>query len=79
MYNEAIGEFTEAIRLKPNFAIAHYNLARVYAQRNEKSAAIKSLKNAINLDSRYANLAQNEKAFDNIRESLEFQQMVGGE
>lgn len=79
MYNEAIGEFTEAIRLKPNFAIAHYNLARVYAQRNDKSAAIESLKNSIKLDNRYADLAQNEKAFDNIRESPEFQQMLGGE
>ncbi len=61
------------------FAIAHYNLTRVYAQRNDKSAAIESLKNSIKLDNRYAHLAQNEKAFDNIRESPEFQQMLGGE
>jgi len=76
MYDKAIYEFNEAIRLKPNFAIAHYNVARAYSQRNEKSNAIESLKKAISLDNKYVDVAKTDKAFENIRDSVEFQNLV---
>ena len=77
MYDNAIVEFKEAIRLKPDFAIAYYNIARAYSQRSDKINAVESLKKAIDLDSGYINSAKTEEAFDNIRESIEFQELIG--
>jgi len=76
MSDDAIDEFQKAIRFKPKFAIAYYNLARAYAQKNDSQKAIESLKQAIHLNDKFANFASTEKAFENIRNSLEFQELI---
>ncbi len=37
---EAIGEYKEAIRLKPDYATAHYNLGVTYVESGNRNAAM---------------------------------------
>ena len=76
LYDNAIDEFHRAISFKPQFAIAYYNLARAYAQKNEKQKSIESLKQAIHLNHKFINPASTEKAFENIRNSVEFRELI---
>ena len=65
-----------AIAIDPNHAQAHYNLARAYALKNEKTLSIESLQKAITLDRRAIEASKTNSEFDNIRESSEFQQLI---
>jgi len=76
MYDNAIDEFKMAVRFKPKFAIAYYNLARAYSQKNNKSKSIEALKRAIHLNNKFVDLASTEKAFENIRDSVEFRELI---
>jgi tetratricopeptide (TPR) repeat protein len=76
LYDNAIDEFQMAIRFKPKFSIAYYNLARAYSQKNEKQKSIESLKQAIHLNRKFIDFASNEKAFENIRDSVEFRELI---
>jgi tetratricopeptide (TPR) repeat protein len=40
MHRKAIEKYKEAIRIKPGFAAAHYNLAITYLILNERNAAL---------------------------------------
>jgi len=77
--DEAIAEFKTAISLDPNYANAHYDLARAYSLKNEANLAIESLQKAIELDKEYIKKAETESRFDNIRKSLEFQKLIGSQ
>jgi len=78
-------EFQRVIAMPPypDFAEAHYHLACVYSLKNEKEQAIEWLQKAIVLDETvvyrkiYAPGVETGVSFDNIRESLEFQQLIG--
>ena len=72
----AIDSYKKAIAIKPNNARAHYNLARAYSLKGEKTLSIESLQKAISLDWIVIEAAKTESDFDNIRESPEFQQLV---
>ena len=76
MYDNAIDEFQMAIRFKPKFAIAYYNLARAYSQKNDKQKSIEALKQAIHLNNKFRDSASSEKAFENIRNSVEFRELI---
>ncbi|MFQ6039389.1 MAG: tetratricopeptide repeat protein [Candidatus Poribacteria bacterium] len=78
MYEIAMDEFQMAIRFKPKFAIAYYNLARTYSQSNDRRKSIESLRRAIHLNDKFIDFAISEKAFENIRDSLEFRELIGG-
>ena len=76
MYDNAIDEFQMAVRFKPKFAIAYYNLARVYSQKNDRQKSIESLKQAIHLNHKFTDSASTDKAFENIRDSVEFRELI---
>ena len=44
----------EAVRLKPDYARAHFNLGGVLTQRGQLDAAIEEFQNALNLKPDYA-------------------------
>lgn len=76
LYDNAIDEFKMAVRFKPKFAIAYYNLARAYSQKNNQPKSIEALKRAIHLNDKFIDLAGAEKAFENIRNSVEFRELI---
>jgi len=76
MYDNAIDEFKMAVRFKPKFAIAYYNLARAYSQKNNQPKSIEALKRAINLNDKFIDLASTEEAFGNIKDSVEFRELI---
>jgi tetratricopeptide (TPR) repeat protein len=59
-YQEAIGEFQAAVKLKPDFAEAHYHLAQAHSHAGEKALA----KREFDL---YQRLHQKEMAEDEVR------------
>ena len=75
-FNEAIAEYQKSIRINPNHAETHYNLARAYSLKGKKPLFIESLQKAISLDRRAIETAKMDSDFDNIRESSEFQKLI---
>jgi tetratricopeptide (TPR) repeat protein len=49
MHKEAIRAFKQAIRIKPDMALAHYNLAVVYEKSGMHKEAIEASKQAIRI------------------------------
>ena len=58
MTEEAIGYFKEAIRIRPDFALAHYNLGAALVAEGNNKEAISHYKIAIKLKPNFA-LAHN--------------------
>jgi len=50
----AIADYSEAIRLDPNYALAYHNRGRAYVEKNEHDRAIADYSEAIRLDPKYA-------------------------
>ncbi|GAJ13974.1 unnamed protein product, partial [marine sediment metagenome] len=48
-YDEAIEEYTDAIELDPNLAVAYYNRGRAYKELGKKSEAIDDFEKCIAL------------------------------
>ena len=76
MYQEAEDICKKAIELEPDYAPAYYNLACVYALRNESSAAIQCLKNAIEKGFGDRDLLLKDKELDNIRDEPGFVELM---
>ncbi len=73
---KAITEFKTALSITPNLVGAHYNTARAYSLKKERILAVESLQKAFTLDRRMIEVANADDAFDDIRESPEFQQLI---
>lgn len=73
----AIAAYDEAIKLRPSFSNAWYNRAIVYSQQNDIPKALASLKEAIALRKLWAQEAQNDVNFQNLRDNSEFRTLVG--
>jgi tetratricopeptide (TPR) repeat protein len=58
-YDAAIQEFTEAIRIDPNYALAYYNRGNSYRYKNDYDRAIADYTQAIRLDPNYRNAYSN--------------------
>ena len=56
-----------AIRISPDVAHLHYNLACAYALKKEDQKSIDSLQRAVELDGRMRVLAREEDVFDRLR------------
>ena len=52
-YSEAIDEFKQAIKLKPNYAAAHYYLGNAYFGLRRYDEALNSYKKSAQLDPKY--------------------------
>ncbi|MCY7323192.1 MAG: tetratricopeptide repeat protein, partial [Phormidesmis sp. CAN_BIN36] len=76
-YIQAIADFNQAIKLKPDDAVAYYNKARIYSLEKKVKEAIENLQQAINLDAKLRENAKTDSDFDNIRKDEEFQALVG--
>jgi len=57
--NEAIAEFAEAVRLRPDDASAHYSLAHLYCEKGLWEEAISSYQKAINIDPSFRTMYNN--------------------
>jgi tetratricopeptide (TPR) repeat protein len=79
-FTEAILAYQQAIKIKPSFADALYNIACCYAQTQNPELAIKNLQKAINLNSKlYIMNAKTESYFDKLREYPLFQALLKSE
>ncbi len=76
--DKAIQAWERATQLDADFAKAHYNLAVAYSHKAEKGLSIAALREAIRVDTAAFSAAKTEPAFDNIRNSPEFQELEKG-
>jgi tetratricopeptide (TPR) repeat protein len=80
-YESAIADFTEAIRLDPNYTAAYYNRGNAYNNKGDNDRAIADYTQAIRLDPNYAaaynnrGIAYNDKG-DNDRAIADFNQAI---
>jgi len=79
LYRQAIAKYKKVIEINPNHASAYYSLACIYSRKNETVQAIEWLRKAIVLDKSFIDKSKAESAFDNIRESPEFQQLINSQ
>jgi Tfp pilus assembly protein PilF len=63
---EAIASYDNALKIKPDHANAYYNKACAYALQENIDLAIENLKQAMNLDSKYLEMAKTDTDFDKI-------------
>jgi tetratricopeptide (TPR) repeat protein len=64
---EAIASYDEALKIKPDYANAYFNKACAYALQENILLALDNLKQAINLDFKYLEIAKTDTDFDKIR------------
>lgn len=76
-YDESIKYFEKAIELNPNYSQVHYDIACVFSLKNDVDRAIQSLQKAIELSKMYyISRAKVDKDFDNIRDKIEFINLI---
>ena len=76
--DKAIQVWERATQLDADFAKAHYNLAVAYLHKEEKARSIASLREAIRIDKAALSTAKADPAFDNIRNTPEYQALEQG-
>lgn len=74
--DKAIQVWERATQLDADFAKAHYNLAVAYLHKEEKTRSITSLRKAIQIDKEAIASAKADPAFDSIRNTSEFQDIL---
>ncbi|MDQ5987269.1 MAG: hypothetical protein CSYNP_03006 [Syntrophus sp. SKADARSKE-3] len=75
-YNEAIVDFNKTIELNPKDVLAYYNRGKIYSIIGDRKRAVQDLSNAIILHPDARGFAD-DPAFDNIRNTPEFRQLIG--
>ncbi|MCP2597353.1 tetratricopeptide repeat protein, partial [Candidatus Aminicenantes bacterium AC-335-G13] len=75
-YEKAMELLKEAQKKDPKEGKVYYALADVSAQMGDNKLALDFLKKAIELDSFFKILAQNEVDFEPLKENKEFQELV---
>lgn len=71
--DRAIQAWERATQLDVNFAKAHYNLAVAYSHKEESTRSIAALREAIRIDKAALATAKADPAFEQIRNTAEFQ------
>lgn len=74
--DKAIQAWERATHLDTDFAKAHYNLAVAYSLQAHKALSIASLREAIRVNKAALSSAQAEPAFDKIRNTPEYQELL---
>ncbi|CAN1211456.1 hypothetical protein TUMEXPCC7403_14735 [Tumidithrix helvetica PCC 7403] len=76
-FDEAILCFDRILKKYPKYVNAYYNRACCYAEKNQVSLAISNLKSALEYGDRdLKEQARTDDSFANIRDALEFQQLM---
>ena len=75
-YAEANVSFNQAVQLDRDFSEARYQNAKAYAMRGSVNPAIGNLQWAIDIDISYKERANNDSAFDPIREDENFKKLI---
>ncbi|BAZ70092.1 TPR repeat-containing protein [Fischerella sp. NIES-4106] len=75
-YEEAIASYDQAVEIKPDDHQAWYNKACCYALQRNIEQAIEYLREAINLNPEYREMAKTDSDFDGIREDERFQELI---
>jgi tetratricopeptide (TPR) repeat protein len=73
---EAIASCDEALKIKPDDAISYFNKACYYALQENIPLAFDNLKQAINLDSKFLEMAKTDTDFDKIRNDSRFIDLI---
>jgi tetratricopeptide (TPR) repeat protein len=75
-YAEGLAIDKRLVQLRPNDALAHYNLACSYALLNRPEQAIKTLRRAIELGYRDFRYLREDRDLDSIRHDPRFRQLL---
>ncbi len=75
-YKWAITRFKEAIKIKPDYPDAHYNLACLYAQKNDAAQSLLYLKNAIGYNPEVRHWAENDSDLQVMADLPEFKKLL---
>lgn len=75
-YKWAVIRFKDAIDVKHNYVDAHYNLACLYAQKNDTQQSLFYLKNAVNFNPEVRQWAAQDDDFKNLANLPEFNKIV---
>ncbi|MEH2084110.1 MAG: tetratricopeptide repeat protein, partial [Nostoc sp.] len=75
-YTEAIKSFKQVLKLNIHYANIHYSIACCYALRNNVKEAVKTLKEAIAINSKCRERAKLDSNFDKIRKDRRFQKLM---
>ncbi len=75
-YEEAIASYDQALKISLNDAMAWYNKACCYGLQSQADLAIATLKQAIDLDPKYREMAKTDADFEKVREDDRFQALL---
>jgi tetratricopeptide (TPR) repeat protein len=75
-YKKAIMRFNDALNIKHDYTDAHYNLACLYAQRNDVPQSLFYLKNAIGFNPEAKNWAKNDSDLKVLANLPEFKKLL---
>jgi Flp pilus assembly protein TadD len=75
-YPEALEVDLRLVRLRPQDAVAHYNLACTYARLNKTDAAIRALRRAIELGYRDYRYIKQDRDLDSIRDDPRYRELM---
>jgi tetratricopeptide (TPR) repeat protein len=78
LYDDAKRNFEKAVRLRPEFADAHYNLACLHALQGDVTQGILHLRKAASLDRRVSGWAISDPDLSNLRGLEEYTEIVKG-
>jgi tetratricopeptide (TPR) repeat protein len=75
---EAITSYDQALKIKPDLAIGYFHKACAYALQENITFALNNLKQSINLNSKYLEMAKTDTDFDKIRNDFRFINLTEG-
>ncbi len=75
-YKWAVRRFNDALTVKPDYADAHYNLACLYAQKNDTKQSIFYLKNAVDSNPEVRQWASRDEDLKNLAGLPEFGNII---
>ena len=75
-YKRAIMRFNDALNIKHDYTDAHYNLACLYAQKNDAAQSLLYLKNAIRYNPEVRHWAENDGDLQTMADLPEFKKLL---
>lgn len=77
--SRAIGALEKAVQVDGGEPVLHYNLACYWSLARNRTLALRYLAKALDLDSNYRDMVQDEPDFDPLRNDPQFKHLVGVE